>query len=96
MEGHHVGAVHGQLALGDVVHPVDGADQGGLARTGQADDGHELPLINGQVDVLQGLVPVGIAFFYLFEFNHRISLHSKRGRKAAASLPRLWSMFDWV
>ena len=49
----------------------------GVARAGQANDSHELPLVNGQVDVLQGLVPVGIAFFYLFEFNHRIFLHSK-------------------
>ena len=52
-----------RLPLGDVVHPVDGADQGGLARAGQADDGHELPLIDGQVDVLQSLVAVGIALF---------------------------------
>ena len=96
MEVHHVGAVHRQLPMSDVVHPVDGADQGGLARAGQADDGHELPLVNGQVDVFQGFISIGVALLYLFELNHNISLHFKGGRKAAASLPRLSSMFDWV
>ena len=32
MQGHHIGAVHRQLALGNVVHPIDGTNQGGLAR----------------------------------------------------------------
>ena len=72
MEGHDVGAVHRQGPSGDVVHPVDGADQGGLARAGQADDGHELPLVNGQVDVPQGLIPIGIAFFYRISLEQRV------------------------
>src|SRR5699024_7752972 len=70
VQGHHVGAVYRQLALGNVVHSVDGTNQGGLARAGQTDDSHKLPLVNGQADVLQGLESIRITLFYFFEFYH--------------------------
>src|SRR5699024_585800 len=81
MEGHDVGAVHRQGPLGDIVHPVDGTNQGGLACAGQADDGHKLSLVNGQVDVPQGFIPIGIAFFYLSKLDHGVLSISKEGGK---------------
>lgn len=84
---HHIGAVHRQCAVRDVMHAVDGADQRGFASAGKADDGHELALSNGQVNVLQRLEAVGVFFVYMFEFNHLINLTlSKKGGSAQLSL----------
>ena len=87
LQGHDVDAVHDQLAAGDVDHAVDGADQGGLARTGQADDGHEFPLVDGQVHILQTLCAVGIDLVHVLEFDQCIPLLCMRSLKTR---PAAW------
>ena len=52
--------VNGQLALGDIVHPVDAAQNRRLACARKADDGDKLTLLNLQVDVFQGREAVWI------------------------------------
>ena len=58
------------------VHPVDGAQQGGLARAGTADDGDELAVLNGQVYIVQAHGAVGIYLGYMVKFNHTVSSSS--------------------
>lgn len=91
MQLHHIGAVHRQCAVRDVMHAVDGADQRGFACAGKADDGHELALSNGQVNVLQRLEAVGVFFVYMFEFNHLINLtlSKKEGAHSSPSFSAL-------
>ena len=80
LEGHDVGAVHDELAAGHVDHAVDGADQGGFACAGQADDGHKFALVNGQVDILQALDAVGIYLIYMLKLDQNNRLLPARGR----------------
>ena len=70
LQGADVDAVYRQFSLGDIVHPVDTAQNGGLACAGQADDGDKFPLLDLQVDVLQCGETVGISLIYIFKFNH--------------------------
>ena len=70
LQGIHIDAVHRQFTLGDIVHPVDAAQNGGLASAGQADDGDKFPLLYLQVDAFQCSEAVGIGFVYIFKFNH--------------------------
>ena len=58
----NVMVVHGKGAAGDVVHPVDGAQQGGFPRAGKADDGHKFPLGHLQAHVVQAHGAVGVYF----------------------------------
>ena len=67
-------AVDGQFALGNVVHPVDAAQNGRLARAGQTDDGDKLALLDLQVDVFQRCEAVWISLIHIFEFNHAATL----------------------
>ena len=69
-QGADVGAVHRQRAGGDLVHPVHRPQQRGLARAGAADDGHEFPVLNGQVHVVQAHRAVGIHLGYMVENDH--------------------------
>lgn len=50
--GGHVPAVDEDLPARGLHQAVDGPEEGGLARTGQADDDHELAVMDGQADVL--------------------------------------------
>ena len=72
-QGADIGAVHRQRAGGDLVHPVHGAQQRGLARAGTADDGHKLAVLNGQVHVVQTHRTVGIHLGYMVENDHMVS-----------------------
>ena len=67
----NVRVVHGQFALGDVDHAVDGADQRGFARAGEADDGDEFALLELEVDVLETLDAVGIRFGNVLKFDQK-------------------------
>ena len=49
-------STHPHLAGGQVVNPGEHIDQGGLARPGLADDGHELAAMDIQVNPLEGVV----------------------------------------
>ena len=69
LQGHDVCAVHGQLSLRDINHPVDGPDEGGFARTAEADDGNKFALIDGEIHIFQAFYAVGIGFTDMFEFN---------------------------
>ena len=73
LEGHDVGAVNNELAVSDVDHAVDGADQRRFACTGEADDGDEFALIDLEVYMLEALGSVGICFGYVFKLNHVLS-----------------------
>lgn len=53
----------GAAADGD--EGVDGAQQGGLTRTGGADHRDELPFRHGEVDTLQRVHAVGIVFGHI-------------------------------
>ena len=52
--------VHLHGAAGGPVQPAQHVQQGGLAGAGGADDGHELPRLYGQGDVVQGLHQAGV------------------------------------
>ena len=54
LTAHDVLALHRDLALVDFFQAVDGTQQGGLARTGRADDHHPLAGGDIQAHVLQG------------------------------------------
>ena len=69
VQRHHIYTVDDQLALGDVDHAVDGADEGGFAGAGQTDDRHKFALIDRQIDVLESLHAVGIGFAYVFKLD---------------------------
>ena len=70
LQGIHIDAVHRQFALGDIVHPVDAAQNGGFTRAGQTDNGNKFPLLDLQADAFQRGEAVGIGFIYVFKFNH--------------------------
>ena len=90
MKAHHVDAVHGQLTAGGVDHPVDRADQGGFARAAQADDGHELPLLDGEVDILEALHAVGIYFVHMLELDQWYPLLCMAERARGPEAAVLW------
>lgn len=52
----HVHAVHEHLAAGHVVKAGDEVHQRGLARSGAADDGHELPGLDREVYAVEHVV----------------------------------------
>ncbi|MCY1367093.1 hypothetical protein D9M69_540090 [compost metagenome] len=73
-------AIDEQLPATDDLQLVDAAQQGGLARTGRADDDHHLAAADLQVDVMQHLGTAEVLGDAL-ELDHRIfSLPSTRRR----------------
>jgi len=69
----HVDPVPDDLALGRFDEPVDAAQQGGLARTAQADDDQELSIADLKADVLEGHRPVVVDLGQVSYFQHRYS-----------------------
>ena len=53
------------------MHPVDGTDQGGFTGAGQTNNGYKLPLFNGEIDVLERLIPIEIGLADMVEYYHR-------------------------
>jgi hypothetical protein len=56
-----------ELAVGDVLEPGDHPEGGGLPAAGRADEDHELPVLDLEIDALDGLEAVGIALRDLLE-----------------------------
>ena len=88
----NVRAVHGQFAFGDVDHAVDGADQRGFARAGEADDGDELALLKLEVDIFQTLDAVGVCFGNMLELDQKgnTSFFLPRKRRLPQGSRPLW------
>ena len=62
-------AIHDDVAAGGPLQQIDQANQGGLARTGMANDAEDLALDDRQVDAIQGrdeLVFDEVALVYVF------------------------------
>ena len=79
---HHHGAGRGPL------QQVHAPHQGGLARPGQADDAKDLPRLDGQVDVLQGVDRRGAGpegFVQMLDLNDRFT----------HGVPPLFSVVEW-
>ena len=73
LEARDVGAVDEHLARGGALEQVDVAHQGGLARTGLADDAEDVAVVDGEAHVVErgegtflGLVHLGD----VLEFDH--------------------------
>ena len=52
----HVATADGQLTAGDVFQTRDHPQQGGFTAAGRADEDNELPFLDGEVDVAQGVL----------------------------------------
>ena len=65
------------------MHPVDSPQKRGFARAGAADDGNELPVLNGQGHIVQTDGAVGVYFGYVVKFDHIDSSLEKPGAERA-------------
>lgn len=63
----NIDTVDEDLAVLDVMHLVDAADESGFARAGKTDDGDKLTVFHVEVDIRQGLIAVRID---LIDMNH--------------------------
>jgi hypothetical protein len=64
-------AINEQVAGGDPFQAGDHAQQRGLAAAGRADEDHEFPILDVEVDPLDDLdVTVGLARIAQLEFSH--------------------------
>ncbi len=65
--GRHVHAVQRDPPAGDLVEPHQQVDQRGLARAGRADDGHRVPRLHGQRQVLDQRLVLVVAERHVLE-----------------------------